>query len=58
VSSDDDNHDYDDLSPLESVVTSDSESNPDDTPPSNAEVFIITVSLFHCDIQAYPAVRS
>jgi antitoxin (DNA-binding transcriptional repressor) of toxin-antitoxin stability system len=56
VSSDDDDRDYDDLPPLESVVTSDSESDPDGTLPSNAEVFIITVLLFHCDIRAYPAV--
>ena len=56
TSSDDDDRDYDDLPPLESVVTSDSESDSDDTLPSNAEVFIITVSLFHCDIRAYPAV--
>jgi hypothetical protein len=56
TSSDDDDRDYDNLPPLESVVTSDSESDSDDTLPSNAEVFIITVSLFHCDIRAYPAV--
>jgi hypothetical protein len=42
----------DDLPPLESVVTSDSESDSDDTLPSNVEVFIITVSLFYCDIRA------
>ena len=34
TSSDDDNHDYDNLPPLESVVTSDSESDSDDTLPS------------------------
>ena len=56
ASSDDDNYNYDNLPPLESVVISDSESNSDDTLPSNAEVFIITVSLFHCDIWAYPVV--
>ena len=35
MSSDDDDCDYDDLPSLESVVTSDSESDSDDTLPSN-----------------------
>lgn len=38
ASSDDDNRNYDNLPPLESVVTSDSESDSDDTLPSNAEI--------------------
>lgn len=38
ASSDDDDRDYDNLPPLESVVTSDSESDSDDTLPSNAEI--------------------
>jgi hypothetical protein len=50
ASFDDDDRDYDDLPALESVATSGSESDSNDTLPSNAEVFIIIVSLFHPDI--------
>jgi hypothetical protein len=56
ASSNDDNDGYDDLPALESVMTSGSESDSDDALPSNAEVFIIIVSLFCLDIRAYPAV--